>query len=105
MGRSDRRACGEDAPPRCALLDGVIHYGLTSLAESARLATFLSKGTQEPTRMILPRAAGPLTGYPKPRTREEHAAFLMSAFDPEDVFDFSNPDDVAEFNRLYRRAK
>jgi hypothetical protein len=29
----------------------------------------------------------------------------MAAFDPEDVFHFSNPADVAEFNRLYRRAK
>jgi hypothetical protein len=29
----------------------------------------------------------------------------MAAFDPGDVFDFSNPDDVAEFKKLYRRAK
>jgi hypothetical protein len=27
----------------------------------------------------------------------------MAAFDSEDVFDFSNPDDVAEFGNLYRR--
>jgi hypothetical protein len=29
----------------------------------------------------------------------------MGAFDPEDIFDFNNPDDVAEFNRLYRKTK
>jgi hypothetical protein len=29
----------------------------------------------------------------------------MAAFEPRDIFDFSNPADVAEFNRLYRRAK
>jgi hypothetical protein len=29
----------------------------------------------------------------------------MSAFAPEDVFDFSNPGDVAEHEKLYRRAK
>jgi hypothetical protein len=46
-----------------------------------------------------------LTGYSPPRTLEEHAAFLMSAFDPEDVFDFNNADDVAEFEKLYRRKR
>ncbi len=46
-----------------------------------------------------------LTGSAQPRTLEEHAVFLMSAFDPEDVFDFSNPGDVEEFDRLYRTAK
>ena len=29
----------------------------------------------------------------------------MAAFDPEDVFDLNNPDDLAEVNQLYRRAK
>jgi hypothetical protein len=29
----------------------------------------------------------------------------MAAFDPGDVFDLSNPDDVAEFKKLYRSAK
>jgi hypothetical protein len=29
----------------------------------------------------------------------------MAAFDPEDVLDLNNPDDLAEFNQLYRRAK
>jgi hypothetical protein len=48
-------------------------------------------------------SANVLTGSAQPRTREEHTAFLMSAFDPEEVFDFSNLDDVAEFERLYRR--
>jgi hypothetical protein len=38
-----------------------------------------------------------LTGNAQPRTREEHEAFLLAAFDPEDVFDFSNPEDKAEF--------
>jgi hypothetical protein len=46
-----------------------------------------------------------LTGSAQPRTRHEHEAFLMAAFDPGDVFDLSNPDDVAEFKKLYRRAK
>jgi hypothetical protein len=27
----------------------------------------------------------------------------MAAFDPEDVFDLNNPDDLADFNQLYRR--
>ena len=38
-----------------------------------------------------------LTGNAQPRTREEHEAFLLAAFDPENVFDFSNPEDRAEF--------
>jgi hypothetical protein len=29
----------------------------------------------------------------------------MAAFEPGDTFDFSNPGDVAEFKKLYRRAK
>jgi hypothetical protein len=29
----------------------------------------------------------------------------MAAFDPEHVFDLNNPDDLAEFNQLYRRTK
>jgi len=29
----------------------------------------------------------------------------MAAFEPGDVFDLSNPDDLADFNQLYRRAK
>jgi hypothetical protein len=29
----------------------------------------------------------------------------MSAFDPEEVFDFSNPGDVAGFKKVYRGAK
>jgi hypothetical protein len=37
-----------------------------------------------------------LTGNAQPRTREENEAFLMAAFDSEDVFDLSNPDDLAE---------
>jgi hypothetical protein len=48
-------------------------------------------------------SADVLTGYSQPRTPEEYKAFLMAAFEPEDVFDFSNPSDVAEFERLYRR--
>jgi hypothetical protein len=27
----------------------------------------------------------------------------MAAFEPGDTFDFSNPGDVAEFEKLYRR--
>jgi hypothetical protein len=44
-----------------------------------------------------------LTGDARPRTREEHAAFHEAAFEPGDTFDFSNPEDVAEYERLYRR--
>jgi hypothetical protein len=29
----------------------------------------------------------------------------MAVFDPEDVFDLSNPDDLAEVKKLYRRTK
>jgi hypothetical protein len=32
--------------------------------------------------------------------RQENRAFLMAAFDPEDLFDFSNPEDVEEYKRL-----
>jgi hypothetical protein len=46
-----------------------------------------------------------LTGNAQPRIREEHEAFLMAVFDPEDVFDRSNPDDLAEVKKLYRRTK
>ena len=44
-----------------------------------------------------------LAGYPQPRTREKHTDFLMSAFEPGDTFDFRNPEDVAEYAKLYRR--
>jgi len=37
--------------------------------------------------------------------REENRAFLMAAFDPEDVFDFSNPADVEEYEKLYPSVK
>jgi hypothetical protein len=47
--------------------------------------------------------ANVLTGNAQPRTPEDCHAFLMAAFDPEDVFDFSNPADVAEFEKLYKR--
>jgi hypothetical protein len=43
-----------------------------------------------------------LTGYLQPRTREENRAFLMVAFNSEDVFDFSNPGDVEEYKRLHQ---
>jgi hypothetical protein len=33
----------------------------------------------------------------------EHRAFLHVAFEPDDVFDFTKPDDVAEFESLYRK--
>jgi hypothetical protein len=46
---------------------------------------------------VIPLDAKVLTGKAQPRTREEHEAFLLAAFDPEDVFDFSNPEDKAEF--------
>ena len=39
----------------------------------------------------------------QPRTREEHLAFLMAAFEPGDTFDFSNPGDMTEFEKLYAR--
>ena len=29
----------------------------------------------------------------------------MAACEPGNTFDFSTPDDVAKFNKLYRRAK
>ena len=45
------------------------------------------------------------TGSAQLQTRQEYEAFLMAAFDPEDVLDLNNPDDLAEFNQLYRRAK
>jgi hypothetical protein len=72
-------------------------------------ATFLPKGIREATVYMADNAttgwsARVLTGYSQPR-RGEHTDFLMAAFDPEDVFDFSNPGDVAEFKKLYRRAK
>ena len=38
-----------------------------------------------------------LTGYSQPRTRKEHTDLLMAAFEPGDTFDFSNPEDAAEF--------
>jgi hypothetical protein len=41
------------------------------------------------------------TGDVQPRSREEHMAFLLAAFEPGDLFDFSNPDDPAEFEKLY----
>jgi hypothetical protein len=44
-----------------------------------------------------------LTGNAQPRTRDEHKAFLLAAFEPGDTFDFSNPGDVAEYKKLYRR--
>ena len=37
-----------------------------------------------------------LTGNAQPRTREEHRAFLEAAFEPGELFDFTNPDDVAQ---------
>ena len=46
-----------------------------------------------------------LTGDAKPRSHAEHAAFLATAFEPGDVFDFSNPIDVAEFERLCRKPR
>ena len=71
-------------------------------------ATFLPKGAQPPPPMAdtAPSrwSAKILTGYHQPRTREEHADFLAAAFEPGDTFDFADPDDVAEFDRLYRRA-
>ena len=36
---------------------------------------------------------------------KKRADFLMSAFDCEDVFDFSNPEDATKFAKLYRRAR
>ena len=71
-------------------------------------ATLLPEGTKEAPVAVLPEGrwdAKLLTGYSQPRTRGEHTAFLMAAFEPRDVFDFSNPDAVAEFNKLYRRSK
>jgi hypothetical protein len=59
-------------------------------------------------KRMIPRLAGARrssTGNAQPRTLEEHAAFLMDAFDSEDIFDFNDSDDVAEFYRLYRRTK
>jgi hypothetical protein len=44
-----------------------------------------------------------LTGNAQPRTPKDCHAFLMVAFEPGDTFDFSNPDDMAEFEKLYRR--
>jgi hypothetical protein len=44
-----------------------------------------------------------LTGNAQRRSPEEHTAFLMAAFDSEEIFDFSNPSDVAEYEELYRR--
>ena len=44
-------------------------------------------------------------GNAQPRTRKEFHAFLMAAFDPEEVFDFSNPEEVAEYGKLYRRPR
>ena len=70
-------------------------------------ATFLPDGAQEPARIANTApsrwSAKMLTGYAQPRTRKEHADFLMAAFDPEDVFDFANPDDAEAFENLYRR--
>ena len=48
-------------------------------------------------------SAKALTGNARPRTREEHTDFLMAAFEPGDTFDFRNPEDVTEFENLYRR--
>jgi hypothetical protein len=66
--------------------------------------TFLSKQAQEPTPIADEAAsrwsARVLTGNAPPRTRHECEAFLMAAFDPEAVFDFSNPADVKEYKRL-----
>jgi hypothetical protein len=72
-------------------------------------ATFLAKEAQEPPLMVDTASAGwaakVLTGYHQPRRRKEHTAFLMAAFEPGDTFDFSNPEDSAEFEKLYPRAK
>jgi hypothetical protein len=46
-----------------------------------------------------------LTGNAQPRTRAECDAFLMAAFEPGDVFDFSNPADVEEYETLYPPVK
>jgi hypothetical protein len=72
-------------------------------------ATFLPKGTREATVSVTDNAptrwsAKMLTGYSQPR-REEHTDFLMAAFDPKDVFDFSNPDHVAEYKKLHQPIK
>ena len=72
-------------------------------------ATFLSNGAQDPIAPIVAdtapsrRPTKMLTGYAQPRTRKEHTDFLMAAFEPGDTFNFSNPEDVAEFENLYRR--
>jgi hypothetical protein len=79
------------------------YYGETTYGR-VRLFTFLP--LKAPRNGGLPEtrwSADVLTGYSQPRTPEEYKAFLMAAFEPEDVFDFSNPSDVAEFERLYRR--
>jgi hypothetical protein len=71
-------------------------------------ATFL---LQEPMAPLVAENAatrwspGVLTGNTQPRTQRDCHAFLMAAFEPGDTFDFSNPEDIAEFDRLYRRAK
>jgi hypothetical protein len=70
--------------------------------------TFLPKGKEE-APVAAPSqgrwSAKVLTGNAQPRTREENRAFLMAAFDPEDVFDFSNPSDVEEYKRVNQPIK
>ena len=44
-----------------------------------------------------------LRGADQPRTREEHMAFLLAAFEPASLIGASNPADVAEFESLYRK--
>lgn len=88
-----------------------------ALEESARQAPTESLGRPSPPdpedfgtkriagEFMLPLArdrwsAKVLTGNAQPRTPKERHAFLMAAFDPEDVFDFSNPSDVEEYKRV-----
>ena len=67
--------------------------------EARRIADEPARPPKEPSRWH----AKVLTGDAQPRTREEHVAFHLAAFERGDVCDLSNPSDADEFDRLYRK--
>jgi hypothetical protein len=73
--------------------------------EGPRIVSELRRRPQDGPKQPSSRwDAAILTGSAQPRTRAESDAFLAAAFEPGDTYDFSNSEDVAEWNKLHPKT-